>query len=510
MSNRRKLELLKELKIRKSRTSLKHFTQYTFPKYKPNWFTDQLDYELDLFYSNTMAGRQPRTMIFAPPRHGKSEKFSRRFPAYAFGRNPDLNMIATSYGATLAQKMNRDVQRIIDTDRYSDIFPNTQINSKRVRTVNSALRNNDEFEIIGRTGGYKCAGVGGGITGMGSDIGIIDDPFKDQKSARSATVRESIYNWYCSDFYTRLSEYSGVLLGHTRWHVDDLAGRLIKEMENGGESWRIVNFPAVAEHDEWFCMYSDGLTDYGMREIMCGEKPIERVLLRKKGEALCPQRYSSERLERIRTATMHAGVWDSLYQQKPLVKGGDMFKSAWFKYYTFIPQFDYRYVTVDTAQKTGEANDYTVFQHWGVADNKAYLIDQYRKKLTAPDLRDKAKSFWEKCKGYFSGSLRAMYVEDKSSGTGLIQELQKVGGIPVIPIPRTKDKVTRAYDAIPWIQSGNVLFPETAIWMLDFEDELTSFAPDDSHLHDDQVDAMMDGIEIAFGSPPSMFDDGAM
>src|SRR5699024_7208775 len=132
------------------------------------------------------AGKQPRLIIQAPPRSGKSELFSRRFPAWAFGQNPNLQIIAASYSTDLASRMNRDVQRIIDSEEYAGIFPETKLNSVNVATVSGkALRNSEIFEIVGHAGAYRSAGVGAGITGMGADIGIIDDPVKDAKEANS-------------------------------------------------------------------------------------------------------------------------------------------------------------------------------------------------------------------------------------------------------------------------------------------------------------------------------------
>ena len=224
------------------------------PNFQQGWFNRIIAQELQQFYFDVMAGKQPRLLIQAPPRSGKSELFSRRFPAWAFGKNPDLQMIAASYSADLSSRMNRDVQRIIDSQEYSDIFPDTSFsaNSQASPSSNKNIRNSEIFEIAGRNGAYRSAGVGGGITGMGADIAIIDDPVKDAKEANSQTVRDSVWDWYTSTFYTRLSPKSGILLGMTRWHEDDLAGRLLEEAKKGGDQWRVVSFPAIAEEDEQY------------------------------------------------------------------------------------------------------------------------------------------------------------------------------------------------------------------------------------------------------------------
>jgi hypothetical protein len=146
-------------------------------------------------------------MIFAQPRSGKSELVSRRLPAYILGRDPDATIIAASYGADLARRMNRDVQRIIDTPEYQRLFPDTQLWGKNVRSVadGSYLRNSDLFEVVGHRGFYMSVGVGGALTGMGSKYMVLDDPVKNRKEANSATYRQSVWEWYTSTFYTRLA-----------------------------------------------------------------------------------------------------------------------------------------------------------------------------------------------------------------------------------------------------------------------------------------------------------------
>lgn len=244
-----------------ARRDLIDFTINTKPDFVTGWFNQIIAQELQQFYQDVIDGKQPRLMIFAPPRSGKSELFSRRFPAWAFGKNPDLQIIACSYSADLASRMNRDVQRIMDDEIYHSIFPESSLNNKRISTLSGqALRNSEIFEILGHSGAYRSAGVGGGITGMGADIAIIDDPIKDAKEANSETVRNGVWDWYSSTLYTRLSPRSGVLLGMTRWHEDDLAGRLIEEAKNGGDQWRIIKFPPLRKKmktiEKWANLYT--------------------------------------------------------------------------------------------------------------------------------------------------------------------------------------------------------------------------------------------------------------
>ena len=164
----------KQAKIQLAQNNLLDFTRYTFPKYQVNWHHRLLANKLD----KVVTGEVKRLMIFMPPRYGKTELASRRFPAYILGKRPNSQIIATSYGATLAQDINRDVQRIIDSDLYQEVFPETKLYGKNVRTVSSGtyLRNSEIFEVVNHKGFYKSAGVGGGITGKGFNFGIIDDP----------------------------------------------------------------------------------------------------------------------------------------------------------------------------------------------------------------------------------------------------------------------------------------------------------------------------------------------
>ena len=464
----------KQIKNELARRSLIRFVTEINPNYQVGWFNTAIANALMRFYYDVMDGKQPRLMIFAPPRSGKSELFSRAFPAWAFGKNPNLQMIASSYSSNLSTRMNRDVQRIMMSDTYADIFPETKLNSKRVVTATqNALRNSEIFEIVGHAGAYRSAGVGGGITGMGADISIIDDPIKDAAEANSATFRDRVWDWYVTTLYTRLSPKSGVLLGMTRWHEDDLAGRLIKEIENGGDKWQILSFPAIAEHDEEH---------------------------RKEGEVLHPERYDIERYLKIKN-TIGSYAWTALYQQHPTTKGGEIIKGAWFKRFDVLPRLSRVGVFMDTAQKTGEQNDYSVLLLAGLGiDGAVYLIDLKRGKWDAVELENTTKDFYAKHKPTYAGLI--FYIEDKSSGTGLIQKIKRENNIPAKAVTPQKDKYTRVLDVVGYIESGYVNLPSSGAWVSDFIDECEKFTATNSHLHDDQVDTLTMAIS-EFKNKPS-------
>lgn len=465
-----------ELRRRAARAGFAPFVLFTTPNYKMGWVHREICETLEKFLQDVRDGKSPRLMISMPPRSGKSELVSRKFPAYAFGVDPDLQIIATSYGADMAQRFNRDVQRVIDNDLYKAAFPDTSLNAGKSNNSKGAyIRTSDLFEIVGHTGSYRSCGVGGGITGMGADILIIDDPVKDRKSANSATVRQSIYEWYTSTAYTRLSPGGGVIVMCTRWHVDDLLGLLLKEEQNGGDKWHVINYPAIAEHDE----------------------PHRRA-----GEALHPERYPLDSLLKIKGAVGSAD-WASLYQGRPTVLGGNIIKSGWFKRYKQLPELKYRLVDADTALKTKEANDFSVFGCGGLGkEGNLYITDWRRGKWEAPDLKRNAIDFWIKQLAMKNGVCRDFCVEDKASGTGLIQEIKR--GTPPIPIrgiERDTDKLTRLQDVLGYIEAGRVYIPENAPWVSDFIAECEAFRGDMKHAHDDQVDVLVDLITLTLGVP---------
>ena len=300
-----------------ARSNLLDFTTYTMPTFKVNWHHSVACEYLDKFIS----GEIRRLMVFMPPRHGKSELVSRRLPAYCFGVNPNMRIIATSYGADLASSMNRDVQQIIDSPSYAKVFPDTRLFGANIRTVATGtyLRNSDIFEIVNHKGYYKSAGIGGAITGRGGDRLIIDDPIKNRDEANSITYREKVWNWYKGVFYTRQEENAGILITVTRWHEDDLAGRLLEFSKSDPEAdkWTVLRLPAVYEvpSEEY------PATDYDSREI---------------NEPLWNGKYNSQQLASIRV-TLGSYEWNAQYQQRPKAPEGNRFKRHWFEIVDNLP-----------------------------------------------------------------------------------------------------------------------------------------------------------------------------
>lgn len=277
----------KQISAEIAKRDFREFVEYTKPDYEFNWHHELLIQYLQKFAD----GEIKKLLVFMPPQHGKSELTSRRLPAFLLGKNPKLKIIGCSYSSGLATSFNRDVQRIIDSEDYSDIFPETKLNSSNVRTAGAGyLRNSDIFEIIGYRGFYKSVGVGGSLTGTPADIGIIDDPVKDALEAESQTYRARVWDWFTQVFMTRLHNDSQIIVTQTRWNQDDLSGRILKLMNNDN-SWTVLSLPAIAEGE---------VNEYDPREM---------------GEPLWASKHSLKRLEDIRSSNPRA--FHALYQQDP-------------------------------------------------------------------------------------------------------------------------------------------------------------------------------------------------
>lgn len=459
-----------------ARHSLAAFVPYTCPDYRMGWVHEAICRELDIFLADVAAQRSPRLMITVPPRHGKSELASRRFPAYVFGRYPGKCIISTSYGADLSSRMNRDVQRIMDSSEYADLFPETRLSGKNIRTADSrnCLRNNDLFEIVGHAGSYRSSGVGGGITGMGGDILIIDDPFKDRAEADSPTIRQKVWDWYTSTLYTRLAPGGGILIINTRWHMDDLSGRLLEAERTGeGDTWRVVNFKAVATSDEAH---------------------------RARGEALHPERYPLDQLMAIKRA-LGTRDWEALYQQNPTPDGGNIFKAEWLRFWfpKDLPDvWDQLLLSWDMTFKDGDDTDYVVGQVWGRKGADRYLLDQVRQRM---GFTDTLAAFRVQA-GKWPTAVRKL-VEDKANGPAVIDALKhQIPGI--IPVNPDGSKTARAHAVTAHFEAGNVYIPhpEHCPWAADYISELTQFP---GAAHDDQVDATTQALRDMDVRQPMIF-----
>ena len=301
------LKLQKELQSKvfeQSKNNLLSFSMLNLYNFQPTKFHTDYYKKLDDFAK----GKIKKLMVFVPPQHGKSEGSSKQLPAYLLGRNPSLRIAIATYSDTFAKKFNRAVQRIIDSDVYRSIFPNTQLGSAKDDTQRTA----NEFEVVDNIGSLKAVGVGGGLTGNPVDIGIIDDVFKDSEQAFSPVIREKIWEWYVDVFKSRLHNDSQQLIVYTRWHEDDLAGRILKIEKD----WEVVVYEAIK-------------TNKDLSQVYEGVKITKDD--RKVNTALWTERHNIESLEDKRK--LSPSRFDALYQQDPKSKDDLLYSDG----FDFVP-----------------------------------------------------------------------------------------------------------------------------------------------------------------------------
>jgi predicted phage terminase large subunit-like protein len=432
--------------------------------YLPNWHIDAMCAELEA----CLRGETRRLILNVPPRSMKSLTGSVAFPAYVHGHDPTAHIICVSYGQDLATKLALDCRNVVTSRWYQSTFA-TRLSPSKQGT-------NDYMTT--RNGTRLATSIEGVLTGRGADFIIIDDPLKPDEAVSDAH-RKKVNNWYDGTLLSRLnSKVDGVIiLIMQRLHMDDLVGHVLAQ-----EDWKVLKFPAIAEQDEEF-VYK---TPYG----------IERHL-RRAGEVLHPEREPREVLEAMRR---RIGEYNfaGQYQQDPVPPGGGMVKEAWFK--TYDPANrpgDLRVIqSWDTASKPTELSDYSVCTTWGIAGKNIYLLDVLRARLAFPDLKRAVQDLQRK----FSAS--AVLIEDKASGTQLIQELRYIG-MAVKEIKPIDNKVMRMNAQTPQIESGFVYLPKAAPWLAQYVSEITTFP---YGKHDDQVDSTSQALEwIAFDAMAPRF-----
>lgn len=483
LDNATKLEIIEELCVRRARNDFYAFRQYLHPKNKNGWFQRDVARHLQQFADDLIDGKRPKLVIEAPPQHGKSVQIV-DFIAWLSGRFPDNRTIYTSFSERLGVRANLYLQRMYNSSKFQKVFPDFVIPGKRAQG-RDGLKNREIIEHIDSEGYFRNTTVQGSITGESLDLGVIDDPIRGRKDANSKTVRDNVWDWFTDDFFTRFSEDAGLLCILTRWHVDDPVGRLIELHPE----IKVCKYPAIAEP--------------GVALMPCDKRKPDC------GEALFPEHKSVEFLLE-RKSIMPRANWTALYQQSPYIQGGGIIKGEYFGRYDVLPKLRWRAIFGDTAFKKKQSNDFQVATCWGLGeDGYLYAIDMLRDKFEADELEKRFPDFWHKHRNKDTGRLRYFGIEDKASGTELIQRMRKKikPVIPVKAIPRNIDKYTRVSDVLGYIESGFVRLPEHASWVHDFIEECEAFTADDAHDHDDQIDTMCDAIsDMLHNGRPSVKD----
>lgn len=415
-------------------------------------------------------GEIKRLIINIPPGYGKTELAVINFIARGFAINPRSRWIHASYAQPLALDNSTKVKDIINLEGYQAHWP---VRMRLDTNAKGLWRTTDGGHLRAAASGEPITGFRAGILAEPGFTGalVIDDPLKPD-DATSDTTRKFINARWENTFKSRLAhEDVPVIVIMQRLHVDDFVAHLL---ETSGEHWHLLQLPVLV----------DG-------EIDAPAGDVEMIPHGLPPGPLWEQKHNREQIKVLENAPQ---VFSGQYMQSPVVAGGNLFKLEGFGRYQDLPKLVWRALYADTAQKTAERNDYTVFEHWGQGvDGKAYLIDVVRGRFEAPELEKTAKILWDAYRLVDPnkyGSLRKMVIEDKASGTGLIQSLARKS-IPVIAMQREKDKYTRALDIVPACASGLVVLPKDAPWLKTFEAEVAAF-PDGSF--DDQVDPMIDAV----------------
>ena len=421
----------------------------------PNWHLEVLAAKLE----DVRLGRCKRLIINIPPRSLKSHAASIAFVAWLLGHEPAKQILAISYAQDLSDKLARDCRALMTSPFYQSLF-GTRLSSDR----NAAA----EFETT--QGGYRLStSVGGVLTGRGADVIVVDDPMK-AGDALSDARRQDVHDWYDNTLRSRLNrqETGAIIVIMQRLHADDLVAHLQET-----EAWDVLSLPAIAEKDERY----DLVTPYG-----------RRLIHRRAGEVLHPALLPASVLESLRQS-MNEYNFAAQYQQDPQPPSGLIVKRAWLKFYSekeMPDRFDQIVQSWDTANKVTELSDYSVCTTWGLKGQKMYLLNVFRRKMEFPELKRMVRELATQWRA------TVVLVEDKSSGTQLIQELRADGFSRVEAAPANNDdKVMRLRAQTAKIEGHFVLFPEKAPWLDDYLLELTTVP---NAKHDDQVDSTVNAL----------------
>lgn len=463
--------------VKKSLDSLKHakptsatdmnfrqFIQLVMPNFQFYKWNEIL---IDLL-EEVVAGKLLRLVVQVPPRHGKSQLVSRLFPAYYLLKHQERHVALTSYGATLAEGFSRAARAF-----YVDAGGKLDPASQSVKAWGTE-----------QNGGLWAVGVGGAATGRGAHLGIVDDPIKDRKEAESPAVISTLRDWYGSTFRTRIEPEGGaIVIVQTRWSENDLVGQVLDneaEVEpEDREGWHVVDLPALAEPWEERPPLPDCVT-------------VEEDW-RQPGEALCPERYDSRALSRIR-ASVGSREFASLYQQSPRAAGGNIINPDWFQFYSQPPEkFSRIILSVDATFTASDTSDYVAMSVIGESEGRFYLLDMVNERM---DIVGTMARLHAKCRQWAPSSV---LVEAAANGHAVMQMMkQKIPNMIGIKPAQGGPKTVRVQAIAPIIEAGNFYLPSRATWVEPFVTQCALFP---AAKNDDMIDSVSQALNWATRRP---------
>jgi len=393
-------------------------------------------------FTETVTGNPYDILVLStPPQHGKSMTVTETLPSWYLGKYPDKRCIVACYNDDFAGKFGRRNRKKIDD--YGQFIFNISLSKSSDR----------DMELVNHSGSIITRGIMSGITGNAGDLIIIDDPIKNRQEADSVTYRERLWEEWQNSIKTRTQAGTKIIIIQTRWHEDDLAGRVIAK-ENNVE---VVNIPLEAEANDIFG-----------RNI---------------GDALCPEIGKDNKwLKEFKESyTSDRRAWNALMQGRPTAETGNIFQRQWWKKYTMLPEhIPLKVISVDATFKDGENNDFVAIEVWGKVNADNYLIDLLKRRMDFPTtvraIRDMAAKYPDR---------NAILIEDKANGSAIISTLRhEIPGI--IPITPKESKVSRANAVTGIVEAGNVYLPEYAAFTDEFIEELAAFP---NGVNDDLVDS---------------------
>lgn len=438
-------QMAQEMKVRAARKSLIDFTEYTYPEYMTAKHHRLVAHHLERVERREI----DRLMLLVPPRHGKSELASRRYPAWVLGRNPSRQIIAASAGEVFAADIGKDIRNIIQEPECQKVFPGLSLS--------------EDSQAAGKwrtskKGVFFAVGVGTQILGKGAHEFVIDDPFGSMEDAQSVGERRRVIEWYKGSVYNRLMPGGAIIVINHRLHEEDLSGYLLEMSKLGGDKWEVVDLRAIAEEND--------------------------IMGREPGEALWPEAYPIEALQRIKT-NQGPKYFSSMYQQNPVPDEGTYFKREWFQFYTLEqkpPKLNI-YGSSDFAVTEG-GGDFTEHAVWGLdADANIYCLDWWKGRTASAEWIERWIDLVEKHRPitWFS---EAGVIRRAIEGQFMRRQNERRMWTAVEWLPSIADKGTRARGFQSLAGSKKVFFPKAA-WAQEIIEQMIAFP---NGKYDDSVD----------------------